>query len=323
MLHSRETPTSTRKLVVPLLGIALLSLGAYFAFGWRVRDTPSMAEPSKTFAPPASPATHMNQPASRPVVPRTDTPEEAGALFRRFRHCYQDYLQSLYLNDAVNQCSTHPDDKGNFISCKEGMAGAQLKLNSVRDSMANCGEYADIARKYYGATKVAAKTGDQDAQMCYVQSGFQSGYVYANEEPLYTEQDVADYEADSPKYISDALARGDWRVVQILSTHFFEPSSGLMGLIDHIGEPETVYKMEKLLQLGAAAGYAKTLSYTIEGLAHPDLAPDQALPEQRIAEADAWAEQMYAQHFTRSPKLTREPVPCADDSKSTTDLAAQ
>jgi hypothetical protein len=159
--------------------------------------------------------------------------------------------------------------------------------------------------------------------MCYVQSGFQSGYVYANEERLYTEQDVDDYKADSPKYISDALARGDWRVVQILSTHFFEPSSGLIGLIDHIGEPETVYKMEKLLQLGAAAGYAKTLGYTMEDLANPDLAPDQALPERAIAEADAWAEEMHAQHFAKSPKLTQEPVLCADDSKSTSGIVGQ
>lgn len=196
------------------------------------------------------------------------------------------------------------------------MAEAQSKLNSVRESMANCGDYADIARKYYDATKNAAKDGDQAAQMCYVQSGFESGYVYVEEKPLYTDDDIADYKADSPRYISEAFMRGDWRVVQILTTHFFEPSSGLIALIDHIGEPETAYKMVRLLQLGADADYAKTLSYTLEGLAHPDLVPSAALPKDKISEAEAWAQQMYSRHFSKSPKLTREPVPCADPSNN-------
>jgi hypothetical protein len=71
--------------------------------------------------------------------------------------------------------------------------------------------------------------------------------------------------------------------------------------------------MEKLLQLGASADYAETLGYSLDGLAHPDLRPETALPESKIAEADAWAQQMYSQHFAMSPKLTQAPVPCADE----------
>lgn len=264
-----------------------------------------------------------NQSANVVVVRPSEESATASTRFRQFRHCYQDYLQFLYWNDAVNQCYAHPNDKGNFISCNEGMADAQLKLHLVRNSMAKCGDYADIARTYYDATKVAAKHGDRDAQMCYVQSAFQSGYVYAKEKLRYTDDDVADYKADSPRYISDAFTRGDWRVVQILSTQLFEPSSGLIGLIDNIGKAETVYKMKRLLQLGANADYAKTLSYSLDGLAHPDRVPSAALPKDKIAEADAWAQQMYSQHFGMSPKLTREPVPCADDSNNGSGIDSQ
>ena len=309
-------PAHIKQRVIPLLVLVLLTVGAYFIFGSGVHEAPSKPALPKTITPPVSPGAHANKLGNAPVVPpRIEGAEKAGALFRQFRHCYQDYLQSLYLNDAVNQCYAHPDSKGNFISCKNGMADAQLNLNSLRNSLANCGDYADIARKYYDATKVAAKSGDQDAQMCYVQSGFQSGYVYADEKQLYTDEDATEYKVDAPRYISEAFTRGDWRVAQILSTHFFEPSSGLIGLIDHIGEPETVYKMEKLLQLGAAADYAKRLSY--------DLAPNEALPEHKIAEADAWAQQMYTEHFLNSPKLTQPPVPCADGSNSSSGIDGQ
>src|SRR5262249_51487561 len=189
---------------VIVLVIVLLSVGAYFTLGRGGRDGPSKPEILKAIAPPSSSVTNANEPANASATPqRQEEIEKASALFRQFRHCYQDYLQFLYLNDAVNQCYTHPDDKGNFISCKEGIADAQLKLDLVRNSIANCGDYADIAQKYYEATKTAAKDGNQDAQMCYLQSGFQSGYVYAEEKPLYTDEDIADYKADSPKYISE------------------------------------------------------------------------------------------------------------------------
>jgi hypothetical protein len=307
-------PANLKQRVIPLLLLVLLAVGAYFVYGWRVRDDRSKPVPPKTIALPVSPVARTNKLTNATTVPpKADGAEKPSARFRQFRRCYQDYLRFLYLNDAVNQCYASPNAKSNFISCKDGMTDAQLKLNSTRNSLANCGDYADVARKYYDATKVAAKNGDQDAQMCYVQSAFQSGYVYAEEKPLYTDEDVSDYKADAPAYISAAFMRGDWRVVQILSTNFFEPSSGLISLIDQIGEPETVYKMDKLLQLGAAADYAKTLGYSLDGLAHPDLRPDAALPESKIAEADVWAQQMYLDHFAASPKLTKAPVPCADE----------
>jgi hypothetical protein len=45
-------------------------------------------------------------------------------------------------------------------------------------------------------------------------------------------------------------------------------------------------------------------------LTHPDLKPEAALPQNKIAEADAWAKQMYSQYFSSIPPLTKEPIAC-------------
>ena len=46
---------------------------------------------------------------------------------------------------------------------------------------------------------------------------------------------------------------------------------------------------------------AETVGYTPANLERPDLRPDTALPERKIAKADTRAEQMHLQHFAESP----------------------
>lgn len=72
-----------------------------------------------------------------------------------------------------------------------------------------------------------------------------------------------------------------------------------------VGDPVTVYKMNRLLRLGATGDYAQMLdSYQSEYAAK--LTPDQ------VSKADAWAQAFYDLHFKNSPMLTAEPKTCED-----------
>jgi len=81
--------------------------------------------------------------------------------------------------------------------------------------------------------------------------------------------DIEDYKADSANYIAAAFARRDWRIVSLLSTHFIDPPRGLVTLLDGIGQPETTYKMKKLLRLGATGDYAASLDEALSVYLRP------------------------------------------------------
>src|SRR5450631_1424149 len=60
--------------------------------------------------------------------------------------------------------------------------------------------------------------------------------------------------------------------------------------------------------------YASALDDFMNDLTHPDLKPVAALAQNKIAEADAWAKQMYSQYFSSIPPLTKEPIACGGDA---------
>jgi hypothetical protein len=253
-------------------------------------------------------------------TPRTsDATEAAGtranarASFLKFRRCHEDYATYQYLTQAVDQCYSSPGSKGNFVDCPKSMSKVQLAQNAEQNRLADCGrDYNKIDRAYYDTTVAAAKSGDTDAQMCYVQSRFADEAV--GSQPFYTDGDKNTYKATAPQYISDAFTRGDWRVVQILSVNSVGPGSGLFYLVPGAGNPDMFYKINRLLRLGAEGQYARVLDFEVK-----DLPPD------KLAAAEAWATAMYSQHFSASPKLTQAPVPCpssVEGGESVKEIAA-
>jgi hypothetical protein len=95
-----------------------------------------------------------------------------------------------------------------------------------------------------------------------------------------------------------------------MSRDSFHPGSGPVVSLDKIGEPETVYRMRKLLRLGASGGYARSLDADLYGMIHPDLVPEAALPADVVKRSDAWAQQTYNESFSSSTGLTESATVC-------------
>jgi len=309
-----------RYLFTAVIAAALAVLG-YFFFGERAPNAQqgrALANASISENRPTDPTESRS--SGEKSTPRTSDGTEAAstdanarASFLKFRRCHEDYAKYKYLTQAVDQCYSSPGSKGNFVDCPKSMAEAQLAQNAEQNRLADCGrDYNKIGRAYYDATVAAAKSGDTDAQMCYVQSRFADEAVGSPR--FYTDGDMNTYKATAPQYISDAFTRGDWRVVQILSVNSVGPGSGLLYLVPGAGSPDMFYKINRLLRLGAEGQYARVLDFEVR-----DLPPD------KLAAAEAWATAMYSQHFSASPKLTRAPVPCpssVEGGESVKEIAA-
>lgn len=316
--HDHIVLINKHYLLVAAVVAALAVLGYFLlrgqrpnaASGGRLAENAGIAESRRTDL------TESRSPAGKSTTSKSESSETPStdanvrASFRKFRRCHEDYIKYKYLTQAVDQCYASPGNKGNFISCPTGMADAQLALNSLQNDMADCGrDYNEIDRAYYEATVAAAESGDTDAQMCYVQSGFADEAV--GSPPFYTDGDRSTYKATAQQYVSDAFARGDWRVVQILSVNNVGPGSGLLYLVEGAGSPDTFYKMNRLLRLGAEGQYARVLDADVR-----DTSPD------KVAAAGAWATAMYSQHFAGSPKLTQRPTPCAYSGETAASVKA-
>ena len=295
---------NTRGLLVAAMIAALAVFGYFFldeqspnaAPEGRLLENPSTVGNRQTFLTEASNSAEKPTPRPSDGTEAAGTRASARASFLKFKRCHADYAKYKYLTQAVDQCYSSPRTAGNFVDCPKMMADAQLAQNAVQNRLADCGrDYNEIDRAYFDATVAAAKSGDTDAQMCYVQSSFADEVVGSPR--FYTDEDASAYKATAPQYISDAFTRGDWRVVQILSVHGV---GGLLYLLADAGTPDTFYKMNRLLRLGAEGQYARVLDGDVR-----DLAPD------KLAAAEAWATAMYSQHFSASPKLIQAPVPCA------------
>ncbi len=196
-----------------------------------------------------------------------------------------------------------------FAACLNRVVDHQDQIRSAHAAMASCGDEKTLARRYFEATREAAKTGDVEAQLCYVSGEFADSDGTTH----YTDEDLADYRSAAPAYIDAALDRGDWRVVGVLARHFVD-GFDLSRLIDGIGEPETIYKMDALMRLGAVGAYADTLNASLQDIAHPDQKPELALSPASVAAAEDWARLTYARSFAGSLPLTAAPARCGADN---------
>jgi hypothetical protein len=90
----------------------------------------------------------------------------------------------------------------------------------------------------------------------------------------------------------------------------FHPGVEPVRQIPDIGKPETIYKMRKLLRLGATGSYAKSLQTDLDGMIHPDLVPEAALPADVVKRGNAWAQQTFNEYFSGVAGPTDRPTVC-------------
>ena len=195
-----------------------------------------------------------------------------------------------------------------YAQCLNGWMNVPNRKAAAEAALkdAGCGDMSDVRTRYFEATKQAARAGDADAQMCYLQGEFGT----AGGQPLFTAAEVEGYARIAPQYVDAALRRGDWRIVDLMTKASFHPGVEPIRQIPDIGKPETIYKMTKLLRLGANGFYAKSLDSDLDGMIHPDLVPEAALPADVVKRGDAWAQQTFNESFAGVTGLAEAPTVC-------------
>jgi hypothetical protein len=243
---------------------------------------------------------------------------DANELRSRFlngNHCFHALRAVRYLNASIDECGAAEKGDAELLQCSATVRNDQmLQLAAVRDSMANCGDYNEIDRKYYEATRAAAFADDLDAQLCYLQSTFSD--ATENGHYTYTESDRSLYLDNAPKMIDSAMKRGDWRVVALLATaDRFTTGRGLLPQLPGIDSPTQAFKMKYLLLLGATDGYADQLRGALSGYTRDEGDRSPLVSEEVAKSAMAWSQRTYETFFAKSEKLELAPIPCGNLSQ--------
>lgn len=298
---------SKQLILAVTLCAAVLSSAAYFAL--RPRPPHADSRDSSVVAATGAEKSTGKRAGNAPVqIPASvDRRGNLGDSFRALRQCFYA-SRELAAAKAAGDCKFYeakPQFEQAYVECLNGSMDVRRRKSAAEAVLSECGDVSDVERHYYETTKAAAQQGDVDAQLCYLESDFGS-----DDTSVFTAADVAEYENTSPTYVGEAFERGDWRIVYLLAQRRFHPGSGQVTQLDKIGRPETVYRMTKLLRLGASGSYAKGLDGKLESLIRPDLRPKAGLPQDTVKEADAWAYETYVSFFSGVPGLTEAPVVC-------------
>ncbi len=296
-------------LVCGLIAAALIAV----YFGLRSRAStdvePAATSESASDNRKSEPATSVARETATPARIAV-TASNAAAAFRKLQLC-ASASRELAITKHFSDCEPYegrPDFQELYAQCLNGWMNVPNRKAAAEAALkgSGCGDTTEIETRYFEATKQAAKAGDTDAQLCYLQANF----VADTGEPLFTDEDVEEYRRVAPQFVDAAFWRGDWRIVQLMTMRSFHPWAGPVTQIPAIGKPETIYKMTKLLRLGASGAYAKRLDGQLNGMIHPDMVPGAALPADVVRRGDAWAQQTFNESFAGVTGLTEAPAVC-------------
>lgn len=245
--------------------------------------------------------------ASQSRFPPTGRADPAAQAFIQSQTCYFATSHVNVVREAMASCDALEGIEAvaaTYQQCLVERPQLEQRLSKLEEQARGCQGSAEETRTaYYLATKVAAAQGNLDAQLCYLQSAF-------GPEMNYTDQDLREYLQDAPRYAQSGIARGDWRVVEVLGTTRFDLGSGLLPNLVK-GDIKTAYQMNRLARLGASGEYARKLDNEVarELFSLSRTGPDALTPQQR-AEAEARARDLYRKYFSRSQTVAERPIPC-------------
>lgn len=235
--------------------------------------------------------------------PQTGTSEFQRGMFSQLFHeakrCMESGVEAEQLNNDVAICNSKAYGKADPIACanRTKQLNAKIQSMSTDANLAACSNDPQVLRTTYGdATVKAASAGDRDAQMCYIEGQWSTS----------SHSESTQYRGKAELYMRMAFARGDWRVVELLtipSESVGHGGAGRMVNLPIIGSPFTVYRANRLLELGATGDYLNL----VKSEAQDAMA---SLNKKQIKNANTWAWHEFKRHFTNSPKLSSPPVPC-------------
>ena len=244
--------------------------------------------PSSGTSQPLAPAENLNN--GPPLVDAA----QANREFLESKQCFEASVTSELAQNVTSICAKKATDPQAYSACLQANGADASKIQNAQARMSSCGaQAANINETYYRSVVKAAELGNADAQICYVQAIFNHNF---------TDDEIKRYKHFAGIYSNDAFKRGDWRIAQLMSVDAASVAHGA-GLLQYLtsGNPVTVYRMNRLMRLGAVGDYASFLDNTSN--------VKKLTPEQ-VADTEAWAQQEFSNYFSNSPKLDKAPVPC-------------
>lgn len=134
----------------------------------------------------------------------------------------------------------------------------------------------------------AAQLGEEHARACYLSRGPNYDARGLVSHPEWLES----YRSSVSSLVSSGIEAGDWKVVDILRNAYQPDAEGMLtGVLG--SDPYQYYRYLKLYRLGAEP-------YRVDKLNEQLAAAAARLTQDQLAEADAWAENIFHRNFNAS-----------------------
>lgn len=223
--------------------------------------------------------------------------QTAENTFRVAKTCLELSLRIESAADVNTLCKRSAKYGEHTALCSDAaMSRRSSRINATQKEQVGCSADPTVLdRNFHAALVAAAKTGDRDAEICYV-AGWNA----------LDAQERAEYIRNAESFIKSGLNRGDWRVVELLSISIESQAHGggsIMNNLPEMGSYFTSYRFNRLLQWGAIGDYAGTVRVGAEN-------ERRFLTKAQIRNANEWAREQYRRTFSHSPKLSSAPTVC-------------
>jgi hypothetical protein len=278
------------------LFVALVAVAVTLLYGWfHSGKLPSQNLPTHSLLPVAQVPTPANSGKGNSDKPSPAARSaDIGVDVRTMVVCRAALVTKSHLEpppcDTRSQATT-----GGLQMCQHQTALFAKQMGRLASETAQCPETLLDPSTYYEALRKAALAGDVDAQHCFVQ-----GYFSDPDGAKISTKEGHEYPELARQFIDSAFERGDWTVVLWLARVRLNINDSLLMTAYPFGQqnPDTLYRMNFLLQLGAGD---HTAPGDAQGIADR-LRSGSVLPADHIQEDEKWARNMYAQHFAGRPQ---------------------
>lgn len=178
----------------------------------------------------------------------------------------------------------------------EGRRAALAEWEANREACRQLGDAATDGSIYDIALR-AANAGNGDAATCYIRTQWPTpkdpdfkGQAVGHTQMGVLPRFISDYNQNARRLLDEGLRRGDWRMVTLLNMAINERHGQLIGGLRSFDPPDEEYVNLKLMLLGTRGDKVQDVSRQVE------LALQQ-VPANRVAAANARAQQMYERYF--------------------------
>jgi hypothetical protein len=300
----RQTHLTSKARLAIVISVVAIGVCALLISTHRTSPARRLEVPNPSTATQAEGGNSKPRDTSKPVsAPEPSKAEAPTAKFERVSACAGE-ASILEFHKRQTDCDWYANKQQFqkfYADCLNNVAGEQAAIEEISRKLISCRPAELTPGGVFDATAAAALAGDQNAQICFVAAVFMEDRRAGK---TISEEDERVYKQLAPAFIESAFARGDWRIVALLSRRIVDEVNRLLASIYDIGTPETLYKMNRLLQLGASERMATDVGNSIAAIS---LSPAQQ------AAAEQWARDTYNARFASNPRLEAMPTVCAHD----------